>query len=1449
MREEFVMHAEFGKRATVCLTTGVVALAMSVLSNAYGQAFDCATWGDEETQLVQLTVGESKTFQLPTASLDPNGASCVDDVDEIQYEVRRSSDPVLPDGFTFDEEDVTITGCSTDVLSSHKFSLVATGPSNCSCTPASLEVVFRIKDDDDEASDAMCTTTGTAPIEDTVALDQTPPTAPFYGWSQVNLGGRWTQPAGLDESEQGAALTYGARCTGEYDLEENYVGGCPAFLSFIEQSKYDNGIVYFTEQISEKRSDIGIYRIRITAHKEDVAATSQTTVVLEVVDDHPKPDSLAITAPALNTLRLVWEVDEDERDYITGFDLEFRKVLGGESTQLFELANSVTSLTLGSLDTDTQYQARLRIRGGQWSDWAQADTLGNNAPTFKKTGYSFKLTENVSGEDERIRLGQVEATDPNPQDEVTYSLEASDTRNFSIGASSGILYYIGDGEDHEATPTINVQITASGGIGARKLESTVIATIEVTNVSEPLAFAPDAQINIRDLTVGDIVDMQLPLAMGGDGAISYSVDPELPNNLSVGTRTGKLTGIPAVTTKRITYSYIATDVEGETDTLSFTLRIFGKAPKAPTSLTVQRAHADRITILWENPSTPFVTVITHEIEHRVKGTSRWKREQIDAPATKYTITGLTRNTKYQIRVKNIASSGHVGFSSILEAETRPYATPSVPRNVSLVEAGTESLSLEWDKPADSGGRNIAVYDVRYRKKGTDMWTEVESRDTSITLTGLEQGTEYLVGVRAVNVAGTGPWSADLTASTIRNSRPIFEAGASIPNQSYKVGETISTVQLPSASEGDGDLIYSLLPALPEGIQFDLTTLTLSGTPTETLTATTYTFTVKDSDEFVEDDESFLTFEMTVAANTPLSPSLVVEDIGYETAVVAWMMPDARGSAITSFDLEIRETDQTNEVTQHTSTATNFELTNLLPQTAYQLRIRAINAIGPSDWSMWTEFTTSKVPVEIRSRPLLHALGVIGSMLGEGAVERIGNRANPIDASQRNPDDGYVPPYYLKGNQFINTTYLDGQIPNYQPRLGKRLPESSDSQIVPLLARSIAYTLNNSSQSSGDDVGLHWSVWASFDTTRRDANAMDVLNNEEIISPLEAQTSALWIGVEFEATDDVRVGVAVSQANGEVDIDRIENGSTNNQEKDNVDFSITSAFPYVVGTLDEQLKVWGTFGRGSGSTTLTDRWGEISDLGLTANVFAAGLSFNFNKEGTSGFTLKGDLFQSNLDTDEDDVFDGALSSSVRRLRVGMQGRKYYSAMDIDLVLSGEFLGRFEDGGVADGTNIDIGGQVDIFLDEHWSIGGQLRAVRSMEADAYQALGFQFDVRRESSDDGSGLNLQFSPSWGSSSIFDDNLGHKLPIAYLQRRTNTGLRSELELSYGVLTNRHGLFEPYGTISRSDLKSQLTLGFRMRAASLGIGRRLDFDISSFVADATITAQRGILVEGRLKF
>ncbi len=73
--------------------------------------------------------------------------------------------------------------------------------------------------------------------------------------------------------------------------------------------------------------------------------------------------------------------------------------------------------------------------------------------------------------------------------------------------------------------------------------------------------------------------------------------------------------------------------------------------------------------------------------------------------------------------------------------------------------GDKQVTLGWEAPADNGGAAITGYQFRYKKsaEGDDTFTAWASSDTdtSHTVTGLTNDTEYTFEVRAVNSEGEG----------------------------------------------------------------------------------------------------------------------------------------------------------------------------------------------------------------------------------------------------------------------------------------------------------------------------------------------------------------------------------------------------------------------------------------------------------------------------------------------------------------------------------------------------------------------------------------------------------------------------------------------------------------------------------------------------------------------
>ena len=76
--------------------------------------------------------------------------------------------------------------------------------------------------------------------------------------------------------------------------------------------------------------------------------------------------------------------------------------------------------------------------------------------------------------------------------------------------------------------------------------------------------------------------------------------------------------------------------------------------------------------------------------------------------------------------------------------------PDAPSNL-LVDGTDGAVTLTWDAPEDDGG--AAITDYQYRINGRNPWISSGTTDTTHTVTGLVNGTEYVFEVRAVNRIG------------------------------------------------------------------------------------------------------------------------------------------------------------------------------------------------------------------------------------------------------------------------------------------------------------------------------------------------------------------------------------------------------------------------------------------------------------------------------------------------------------------------------------------------------------------------------------------------------------------------------------------------------------------------------------------------------------------------
>jgi hypothetical protein len=117
----------------------------------------------------------------------------------------------------------------------------------------------------------------------------------------------------------------------------------------------------------------------------------------------------------------------------------------------------------------------------------------------------------------------------------------------------------------------------------------------------------------------------------------------------------------------------------------------------------------------------------------------------------YDAAGLTNGITYYFAVSTINHGGESGISEAVSAT--PMTVPGTATNITAV-AGNGQATVSFTAPTDNGGSPITKYIVTSNPGNITA----EGTETSITVTGLTNGTTYTFTVWAFNAVGRGPSS-------------------------------------------------------------------------------------------------------------------------------------------------------------------------------------------------------------------------------------------------------------------------------------------------------------------------------------------------------------------------------------------------------------------------------------------------------------------------------------------------------------------------------------------------------------------------------------------------------------------------------------------------------------------------------------------------------------------
>ena len=386
------------------------------------------------------------------------------------------------------------------------------------------------------------------------------------------------------------------------------------------------------------------------------------------------------------------------------------------------------------------------------------------------------------------------------------------------------------------------------------------------------------------------------------------------------------------------YEYYSTNGGAGSVVISYTTG----PPAAPTEVRGTAGNG-AVKVFWVAPVDSGQSIISNYLaQYSTDGGATWSTAvDLGTAENSATVSGLSNGTAYRFRVAAVNSAGTGSYSDPSAAVT-PLSPPTAP-TITTVTAQDGALKLALTPP--SSGAPVTGYDYRV---DDGSWVSVASPSTSITIPGLINGTTYSVEVRASSAVGAGETSEPADGT------PLAVPGAPTISSLAIADGALSVAFTPGFSGGGPITSYEY--QLDEG-----SWVTASGTSSPIVISgleegTAYSVALRAVNSVGAGASS-----EPAAATTPALPGAPIIDAvtaGDSSAQVSFAPSSTGGSPIEEYEYQVNSSGGWVSVPGSSSPLLITGLTN---GESYDVRIRAINAVGTGSASEAAAVTPATVP--------------------------------------------------------------------------------------------------------------------------------------------------------------------------------------------------------------------------------------------------------------------------------------------------------------------------------------------------------------------------------------------------------------------------------------------------------------------------------------------------------
>ena len=1014
--------------------------------------------------------------------------------------------------------------------------------------------------------------------------------------------------------------------------------------------------------------------------------------------------------------------------------------------------------------------------------------------------------------------------------EVTYELAGelpeglsydSATRTIS-GTLSADATYTAESEGYALTYQVTDQ---DGDAPAAVLEFTIV----VHGMPSFHAQVVDDQL----YEAGNGVSLGLPEAVGGNGALTYTLEGELPPDLSFDgvarTISGTLPADYLYLAEGYALTYQVTDVDGDAVTLRFTIAVNG-IPSFGDQVVEDQQYTVGEAVSLELPEAVGGNVaLTYFLDGELPPGLAFN-------PTARTISGeLSPNVSYSpeayaltYRVADVDGEEPAPLTFTIAVNGMPFFEGAITNQ--WVPEGEEMAPLEL--PAALGGNGDLTYSLSEENLPPGLAFDAASRTISGTpeLHVSHPAEGYELTFRVEDQDGD---SAELSFFLTVDGNPTF-FDAVIEDRILRQNEAMDSWEFPAAAGGNGDLTYTLDMNVP-GLSFDAAARTLSGTPTHT-GVYRLVYQVEDQDG----DSAELTFHITVDGAPSFSGDVANQTYIDGEAIEDLVLPLASGGNLLSLnpdgEVDFGELTYTLDNVPPGLTFDPNPMAPTLSGTPAEVGIYTLTYTAHDFDDNMTAEDAAILSFEVRVEESatdrfaeLNAqiLSKYALAIADGTNRAIENRLEHMD---RAGDVNKT--FRFAAESSLYNMIQSGRIFENRPVNMSQVMDGSSFAVPFGFGRGCIlcpgsptfWGRGDYGQMSSDDGSLDW----------------------------EGNLSRAQIGLDARAGAEMLTGLALSWAQGSFDYTAPLLGEE--RVDGTYETRMLSLHPYV-GFSPGRLGVWLTAGLGRGNLDIDDQQGTVgqqsSDTSLrTGSVGASG---DLLSGGPTQLRIKAAATVAQVEVEGGEVENGQgnriaeQTVSANRLRLALKASHAYEAgMDGQVTPELEVALRQDGGDGLTGAGVEVGGGL-----RYEGGGFTLEAMgRSLVSDGndeveYQEWGAHLLLQRSAGTNGRGLSLRVMPTYGTQA--NSLTLWERSVAEIADRGVANAQGQLraEVGYGLAAlGGRGVYTVYSGMTQAPERMQLRLGTRFEVDS-----SMSVSLESSRWQRMAGASHGLLLRGRLVF